>query len=95
METMKDAGLGDQKIVTTLSPGGKERMRRLMAMIENRRVDLSSLVTHRFALDDIESALDLFSHQRDGVLKVALYPDPARLNVRHETVGVGALDDQC
>ena len=33
------AGLGDQRIVTTLCPGGKERMRRLMAMIEHRRVD--------------------------------------------------------
>src|SRR6185503_16932577 len=31
------AGLGDQKIVTTLCPGGKERMRRLMTMVENRR----------------------------------------------------------
>jgi alcohol dehydrogenase len=69
------AGLGDQKIVTTLCPGGKERMRRLMTMIENRRVDLSPLVTHRFALDNILEAFDLFSHQRDGVLKVALYPD--------------------
>jgi threonine dehydrogenase-like Zn-dependent dehydrogenase len=68
------AGLGDQKIITTLCPGGKERMRRLMAMIENRRVDLSPLVTHKFALDNIEEAFDLFSHQRDGVLKVALYP---------------------
>jgi threonine dehydrogenase-like Zn-dependent dehydrogenase len=75
------AGLGDQKIVTTLCPGGKERMRRLMAMVENGRVDLSSLVTHRFALDDIEEAFDLFSHQRRGVLKVALYPDPARVGV--------------
>ena len=72
------AGLGDQKIVTTLCPGGKERMRRLMAMIASHRVDLTSLVTHRFALDDIQEALDLFSHQRDGVLKVALYPDAAR-----------------
>ena len=69
------AGLGDQTIVTTLCPGGKERMRRLMAMIANRRVDLTPLVTHQFALDDINEALDLFSHQRDGVLKVALYPD--------------------
>ena len=68
------AGLGDQKIVTTLCPGGKERMRRLMAMIANRRVDLTPLVTHQFALDDIQEAFDLFSHQRDGVLKVALYP---------------------
>jgi len=74
------AGLGDQKIVTTLCPGGKERMRRLMAMIEHRRVDLSPLVTHRFALDDIEEAFELFSHQRDGVLKVALYPDASRLD---------------
>ena len=68
------AGLGDQKIVTTLCPGGKERMRRLMAMIENHRVDLSPLVTHKFPLEQIEEAFDLFSHQRNGVLKVALYP---------------------
>ncbi len=68
------AGLGDQKIITTLCPGGKERMRRLMAMIANRRVDLSALVTHRFTLDDIHDAFDLFSHQGDGVLKVALFP---------------------
>ena len=27
------AGLGDQRIVTTLCPGGKERLRRLMAMV--------------------------------------------------------------
>jgi threonine dehydrogenase-like Zn-dependent dehydrogenase len=71
------AGLGDQKIVTTLCPGGKERMRRLMAMIANRRVDLSPLVTHRFALDDIHDAFELFSHQRDGVLKVGLFPAAA------------------
>jgi len=72
------AGLADQRIVTTLCPGGKERMRRLMAMVENGRVDLTPLVTHRFALDDIEEAFDLFSHQRDGVLKVAVYPDGER-----------------
>ncbi len=89
------AGLGDQKIVTTLCPGGKERMRRLMAMIEHRRVDLSALVTHKFALDDIEAAFDLFSHQRDGVLKVALYPDATRATATRQTVGVHAMDEQC
>jgi len=79
------AGLGDQKIVTTLCPGGKERMRRLMAMIANRRVDLSQLITHRFSLDDITDAFDLFSHQRDGVLKVALFPgQPVSRRERHE-----------
>ena len=68
------AGLGDQKIVTTLCPGGHERMRRLMAMVEHRRVDLTPLVTHKFRLDQIHEAFELFSHQQDNVLKVALYP---------------------
>lgn len=68
------AGLGDHRIVTTLCPGGKERMRRLMAMVANGRVDTAALVTHHFSLDDIETAYDLFGHQRDGVLKVAIRP---------------------
>ncbi|OWL91357.1 NAD(P)-dependent alcohol dehydrogenase [Halopseudomonas aestusnigri] len=68
------AGLGDHKIITTLCPGGKERMRRLMAVVASGRVDLTPMVTHRFALDDIVEAYDLFSHQRDGVLKVAITP---------------------
>jgi threonine dehydrogenase-like Zn-dependent dehydrogenase len=68
------AGLGDHRIVTTLCPGGKERMRRLMNAIASRRADLRSLVTHRFKLDQIEEAYDLFANQRDGVLKVAITP---------------------
>jgi len=68
------AGLGDNRIVTTLCPGGKERMRRLMEVIEAGRVDTRPLVTHRFALDKIVEAYELFSHQRDGVLKVAITP---------------------
>jgi threonine dehydrogenase-like Zn-dependent dehydrogenase len=86
------AGLGDQKIVTTLCPGGKERMRRLMDMIAQRRVDLTPLVTHRFALDNIAEAYDLFSHQRDGVLKVAVYPEVSALRRAEESsrVAVGA-----
>jgi alcohol dehydrogenase len=68
------AGLGDHKIVTTLCPGGKERMRRLMEVIASGRVDTRPLVTHRFKLDQIEEAYELFGAQRDGVLKVAITP---------------------
>ena len=68
------AGLGDHKIVTTLCPGGKERMRRLMNVVASGRTDLKPLVTHRFRLDQIEEAYDLFANQRDGVLKVAITP---------------------
>ena len=68
------AGLGDHTIVTTLCPGGKERMRRLMNVVASGRVDLKSLVTHRYKLDDIEAAYELFANQRDGVLKIAVTP---------------------
>lgn len=68
------AGLGDHRIVTTLCPGGKERMRRLMNVVASGRVNLESMVTHRFKLADIEQAYDLFANQRDGVLKVAITP---------------------
>jgi alcohol dehydrogenase len=68
------AGLGDNKIVTSLCPGGKERMRRLMGVVASGRADLGGLVTHRFKLDQIEQAYELFSNQRDGVLKVAITP---------------------
>lgn len=66
------AGLGEKTIRTALCPGGKERMRRMMDVVRSGRVDLKSLVTHRYSLDDIEEAYDLFGNQRDGVLKIAI-----------------------
>ena len=68
------AGLGDHTIRTALCPGGKERMRRLMNVIAANRLDLGVLVTHQRRLDEIVEAYDLFSHQRDGVLKIAIKP---------------------
>jgi alcohol dehydrogenase len=68
------AGLGDHTIVTSLCPGGKERMRRLMNVIMGGRVDLEPLVTHRYRLDDIEAAYELFMNQEDGVMKIAITP---------------------
>jgi Threonine dehydrogenase and related Zn-dependent dehydrogenases len=68
------AGIGDYKIVTTLCPGGKERMRRLMSMVRAKRFDPTPLLTHKFSLDQIVEAYDLFGSRRDGVLKVAIRP---------------------
>jgi alcohol dehydrogenase len=67
-------GLADKSIVSTLCPGGKERMRRLMSIVAASRFPFRQLVTHSFKLDDIQAAYDLFSHQRDGVMKVAIRP---------------------
>lgn len=71
------AGLGDHKIVTTLCPGGKERMRRLMELVLHRRIDLTPLLTHSFAFDQIVDAYTLFKEQRDDVLKVLIRTVPA------------------
>jgi len=68
------AGLGDHRIVTALCPGGKERMRRLLNVVESGRVNLELLVTHEYRLDDIVAAYELFANQRDNVLKVAVKP---------------------
>ena len=68
------AGIGDYRIVTTLCPGGKERMRRLMEVVRRGRVDLTPLLTHKFSLDNIREAYELFGARADGVLKVAIKP---------------------
>lgn len=66
------AGLADQTIVTTLCPGGKERMARLMRLVRSHRVNLVPLLTHTFAFDQIAEAYDLFAQRKDEVLKVAI-----------------------
>jgi threonine dehydrogenase-like Zn-dependent dehydrogenase len=68
------AGLADQTLLTTLCPGGKERMRRLMSVVRARRFPFRELLTHSFRLDQIVEAYDLFAHQRDGVMKVSIRP---------------------
>ncbi len=62
------------EIYTSLCPGGKERMRRLLNVVASGRVDLGPLVTHEYKLDAIVDAYDLFANQRDGVLKIAIKP---------------------
>jgi alcohol dehydrogenase len=68
------AGLGDHRIVTTLCPGGKERMRRLMEVVKGKRVDFTPLLTHTFSLDEIAEGYRIFGERLDGVLKVAIKP---------------------
>lgn len=68
------AGLGDHRIITTLCPGGKERMRRLLSLVEAGRFDPTPLITHRFSLDEIIDGYELFGSRSDGVLKVAIKP---------------------
>jgi threonine dehydrogenase-like Zn-dependent dehydrogenase len=68
------AGIADIQILTTLCPGGKERMRRLVELVASRRLNLKPLLTHEYDLDHITEAYDVFGHRKDGVLKVAIRP---------------------
>ena len=68
------AGLGDHRIVTTLCPGGKERMRRLINVVQSGRFDPTMLVTHRFSLANIKQGYEVFGSRAEGVLKVLITP---------------------
>jgi threonine dehydrogenase-like Zn-dependent dehydrogenase len=65
-------GIEDHTIVSTLCPGGKERMDRLMRLVRCHRIDLGLLLTHLFTLDEIGDAYELFASRGNGVLKVGI-----------------------
>ena len=80
------AGLGDNRIVTTLCPGGKERMRRLMETVKHGRVDLTPMLTHTYSLDDIGEAYKMFGERSDGVIKVAIRPGFLGEGLRYDKI---------
>jgi len=45
-----------------------------MQLVQHGRLDLTPLLTHRFTLEHIADAYELFANRRDGVLKVAIAP---------------------
>jgi threonine dehydrogenase-like Zn-dependent dehydrogenase len=67
-------GIGDKKIVTTEAPGGNDRMRRLLLLMEHQGLDFSPLITHTVSLDEIEKGYEIFGEQKDNVIKVAVKP---------------------
>jgi threonine dehydrogenase-like Zn-dependent dehydrogenase len=67
-------------------------MHKLMELVRHGKLQLDPLITHSFSLDDIGDAYELFGNQRDGVVKVALYPAgvPENAPGRHHAAGVTA-----
>ncbi len=45
-----------------------------MSVVRAKRFPFRDLVTHSFGVDPIVEAYDLFAHQRDGAMKVAIRP---------------------
>ena len=48
---------------------------RALAMLAEGRVDLTPLLSHRFALSEFATALDVFEGRKDGAMKVAIKPN--------------------
>ena len=62
-------GMSDQTIRTALCPGGRERMARLLRLLECGRVDPTALTTHTFEFEDLENAFAMMTTKEDGVIK--------------------------
>lgn len=46
----------------------------ILALIAQGRLDTRALITHTFALKDIDKAYELFERKKDGVIKIAVRP---------------------
>ena len=62
-------GMGDKTIRTGLCPGGRERMQRLLRLLETGRVDPTPMTTHTFKFQDIERAFQMMATKQDGIIK--------------------------
>lgn len=62
-------GMNDQIIRTALCPGGKERMKRLLRLIENGRVDPTLMTTHTFRFEDADKAFEMMKTKEEGMIK--------------------------
>jgi threonine dehydrogenase-like Zn-dependent dehydrogenase len=62
-------GMSDKSINTGLCPGGKERMRRLLRLIETGRVDPTPMTTHTFKIDELGRAFHMMETKEDGMIK--------------------------
>ena len=48
----------------------------ILRLIEAGKIDTIPLITHRFPLSEIEEAYRIFENRLDGVIKIAIGPDP-------------------
>jgi isopropanol dehydrogenase (NADP+) len=62
-------GMSDKTIRTGLCPGGRERMQRLLRLLERGRIDPTPMTTHRFPFAEVESAFKMMAAKADGIIK--------------------------
>ena len=66
--------IGDRVLVGAVTPCGQCRACLSGHLSQCGRFDPTPLITHRFSLEEIPQAYQLFGDRSDGVLKVAIKP---------------------
>jgi len=61
--------MADKTIRSGLCPGGRERMERLLRLLQKNRVDPTHLTTHRFPFREVGRAFEMMRTKEDGILK--------------------------
>ena len=62
-------GMAEKDIVTDLCPGGRARLRRLLRLLDNDRVDPTLLTSHEFAFEELDEAFELMESKEDNIVK--------------------------
>jgi threonine dehydrogenase-like Zn-dependent dehydrogenase len=62
-------GMAQKTIKTTLCPGGRLRLMRLLRLLENKKIDPTRLTTHTFKFDEADKAFEIMDKKLDGVIK--------------------------
>ena len=66
-------GMSDKTIRTGLCPGGTMRMRRLLTLIQNGRVDPTKMSTHHFQFEEVAKGLEMMETKEDGCIKPVIH----------------------
>jgi threonine dehydrogenase-like Zn-dependent dehydrogenase len=62
-------GMAEKTIRTSLCPGGRLRLQRLLRLLENKKLDPTRLTTHTFPFDQADRAFEIMDKKLDGVIK--------------------------
>jgi threonine dehydrogenase-like Zn-dependent dehydrogenase len=61
--------MAEKTIKTTLCPGGRLRMNRLLRMLRSTRLDPTRMTTHTFAFSQIANAFEMMDKKLDNIIK--------------------------
>jgi isopropanol dehydrogenase (NADP+) len=62
-------GMAEKTIRTCLCPGGRLRMERLLRILQAKRLDPTSMTTHKFPFAELNRAFEMMDKKLDGIIK--------------------------